>query len=157
LLVSKIEGGKMEFKPSPQNMNEFIEQINSTNFSPYKDGRKIDVQFKGQEYPVSFDKLMMTHILKNLIENAFKYSSNKASPIIRISYHKSKVSILIKDFGIGIPDKDFPNLFKAFARASNVEGIKGTGLGLLVVKYFVDFHKASIHFRSKQNQGNQYF
>lgn len=153
LLVSKIEGGKMEFKPSPQNMNEFIEQINSTNFSPYKDGRKIDVQFKGQEYPVSFDKLMMTHILKNLIENAFKYSSNKASPIIRISYHKSKVSILIKDFGIGIPDKDFPNLFKAFARASNVEGIKGTGLGLLVVKYFVDFHKASIHFRSKQNQG----
>lgn len=153
LLVSKIEGGKMEFKPSPQNMNEFIEQIINANFAPYEDGRQINVLFKGQAYPVCFDRLMMTHILKNLIENAFKYSNNKASPIIRISYQKSKVCILIKDFGIGIPEKDFPNLFKAFTRASNVEGIKGTGLGLLVVKYFVDFHKATIHFRSKQNQG----
>jgi PAS domain S-box-containing protein len=153
LLVSKIEGGKMVFKPSPQNMSEFIEQVIAANFSPYEDGRQIVLLLKGNEHPVYFDRLMMTHILKNLIENAFKYSSNKKSPIFRLRYHKTGVSILIKDFGIGIPEKDIPNLFKAFARASNVEGIKGTGLGLLVVKYFVDFHKASIHFRSKQNQG----
>jgi signal transduction histidine kinase len=100
LLVSKIEGGKMEFKPSPQNMNEFIEQIIIANFAPYEDGRQINVLFKGQAYPVCFDRLMMTHILKNLIENAFKYSNNKASPIIRISYHKSKVCILLKILGL---------------------------------------------------------
>ncbi|MFY7829263.1 MAG: ATP-binding protein [Flectobacillus sp.] len=153
LLISKIEGGKMEYRPYPQNITELVTNIIATNFEPYQDGRRVELRIKGEEHLVYFDKLMMTHILKNLIENAFKYSVNRQSPVIRLRYHSNGVSILIKDFGIGIPEKDLPNLFKAFARASNVEGIKGTGLGLLVVKYFVDSHKASIQVKSKQNQG----
>lgn len=153
LLVSKIESGKVEYKPYPQNLSSFIKTLLFERYSPYNDGRYMRFEEKGTIRELAFDRVMMQHILNNIINNAFKYSSGKRPPLIRVRYGLNKLSIIVMDFGIGIPEKDRQNLFKAFSRASNVEGIKGTGLGLLVVKYFLDFHQAKLRFKTKINTG----
>jgi K+-sensing histidine kinase KdpD len=153
LLVSKIESGKVEYKPFPQNLSSFIKTLLFERYSPYNDGRYMRFEERGERRELAFDRVMMQHILNNIINNAFKYSSGKRPPLIRVRYGINKLSIIVMDFGIGIPEKDRQNLFKAFSRASNVDGIKGTGLGLLVVKYFLDFHQAKLRFKTKINTG----
>ena len=152
LLVSKIESGKVEFKPYPQNLASFVKVLIDDLYAPNNE-LAIALEVKGHIRETTFDRMMMYHILKNLLGNAIKYSVGKKIPRIRIRYTNGAVLIIIADYGIGIPAKDTQKLFKAFARASNTNGIKGTGLGLLIVKYFIDFHKAEINFKSKVNKG----
>ncbi len=153
LLVSKIESGKIEFRPYPQDLVNFVEVLLHERYSPFADGRTITLEIKGKPRLIEFDRMMMNHILNNLISNAFKYSNGKKTPRLRLRFTERSVCIIIADYGIGIPAKDRQKLFKAFARASNTDGIKGTGLGLLVAKYFIDFHKAPMRLKSKLNKG----
>ncbi|MEA5259135.1 PAS domain-containing sensor histidine kinase [Arcicella aquatica] len=153
LLISKIESGKVDFKPFPQDLENFVRVIIHEKYAQFADGRQMRVIVKGKKQQVAFDRMMMNHILSNIIGNAFKYSEGKSSPTIQLNYRNNAVSVMVVDGGIGIPEKDMQNLFKAFSRASNVEGVKGTGLGLHVVKFFVDFHKAKINCRSQVNKG----
>ena len=63
---------------------------------------------------------------------------------------------MIVDEGIGIPEKDLPNLFTPFHRATNVGDIKGTGLGLSIVKEYVELHGGTIEVQSKLNKGSSF-
>ncbi|MDR6563467.1 MULTISPECIES: PAS domain-containing sensor histidine kinase [unclassified Arcicella] len=153
LLISKIESGKVDFKPFPQDLENFVRVVIHEKYAQLADDRQIKVIVKGEKQQVAFDRMMMNHILSNIIGNAFKYSEGKQAPIIQLHYRNNAVSVMVVDSGIGIPEKDLQNLFKAFSRASNVDGVKGTGLGLHVVKFFVDFHNAKISCRSQVNKG----
>lgn len=62
----------------------------------------------------------------------------------------------MRDSGIGIPKKDQKHLFEKFFRANNAINIKGTGLGLHIVKRYLDLMKGSITFRSKENAGTTF-
>lgn len=153
LLISKIESGKVDFRPYPQDLVNFVKVLLHEKFAQLTDGRQMKVLVKGVNHEVEFDRMMMNHILNNIIGNAFKYSEGKKEPILRLYFRQQTVTVMVVDFGIGIPAKDLQNLFKTFSRASNVDGINGTGLGLHVVKYFTDFHKAKIYCKSKINKG----
>jgi signal transduction histidine kinase len=61
--------------------------------------------------------------------------------------------LVCKDFGIGIPEADLPQLGTSFERAGNVGDIEGTGLGLVVVRYFIEKHGGSLHFESAESIG----
>ena len=97
---------------------------------------------------------MLRHILTNLLNNAFKYSSNtNEAPLIRISYTHAWWFITISDKGIGIDETEITKLGEPFIRGSNVGEIEGTGLGLMTIKYFTDHHKGAFRVRSKKNKG----
>lgn len=153
LLISKIERGKVEFRPFPQDLESFVRVILHEKYAQLAEGRQMQVIVKGINHEVEFDRMMMNHILNNIIGNAFKYSEGKKAPILQLHFRHHAVTLMVVDYGIGIPPKDLQNLFKAFSRASNVDGINGTGLGLHVVKYFTDFHKAKIYCKSRENKG----
>ena len=61
-----------------------------------------------------------------------------------------------KDYGIGIPKKDQASLFESFSRASNVGDIDGTGLGLVIVKQFIEMHGGTISFQSEVHKGTTF-
>lgn len=65
-----------------------------------------------------------------------------------------EAKIIIKDEGIGIPEKDQKYMFSRFFRASNTTGIKGTGLGLNIVKDYVEMLNGKIEFNSIEGEGS---
>jgi signal transduction histidine kinase/PAS domain-containing protein len=153
LIVGQIESGKIKFKPEPVSIKEYIEKIIEENFSTYKDGRKLDYRVQEDGRKVQIDKNLMRHVILNLIGNAFKYSPNKAAPILDVLQTSNELKISVKDFGIGIPEKDIENLFETFYRASNVGNISGTGLGLLIVEHAIQTHKGRIEVNSIEGEG----
>ena len=153
LIVGQIESGKIKFKPEPVDIKEFLEKIIKEDFSTYKDGRRLEYNLVEDERKVQLDKNLMRHVIVNLIGNAFKYSPNKRSPILDVLQTINEVKISVKDFGIGIPEKDLGNLFQTFYRASNVGNISGTGVGLMIVEHAIHTHNGRIELESKEGEG----
>lgn len=153
LLISRIESDKMKFDPAEIDVIDFVHQLVHTHFTPWKDGRRIFVEARGLEKPVKADTFMLRHILMNVLENAFKYSPNVEAPHLRLFFASDHWSLVCRDFGIGIPDADLPQLGNSFERARNVGEIEGTGLGLVVVRYFIEKHGGNMQFESAEGIG----
>lgn len=66
------------------------------------------------------------------------------------------IELRVRDYGIGIPDKDQPHLFERFFRAKNAMNIEGTGLGLNIVKKYVELMHGSISFTSTLGEGTEF-
>ncbi|MCB1159014.1 MAG: PAS domain S-box protein, partial [Leptospiraceae bacterium] len=105
----------------------------------------------------SLDDSLFRIIVQNLITNAIKYSPGKKSIEVYLELDKDDILIQVKDYGIGIPQKEYDSLFKSFFRASNVKNISGIGLGLNIVKSCVEKMKGKIWFESKENEGTIFY
>lgn len=102
------------------------------------------------------DAEIMRHILTNLLNNAVKYSTDAKQPVeLRVESVEKGLNFIISDHGIGIPENDLKKLFHNFMRASNVGKIPGTGIGLAIVKKFVDIHRGEIFIESVLNKGTK--
>jgi signal transduction histidine kinase len=154
LMVSKIEAGKLELNISTVNIIDTINDIAKEAFMPWKDGRTITVSHKRQPQLLQADNIMLKHAIQNLLHNSFKYSSGKSAPRLNISFGKTFCNISIIDEGIGITAEDIVQLFTSFKRGKNTSNIPGTGIGLVVVKYFIEQHKGFVHVKSKPNVGS---
>ena len=69
---------------------------------------------------------------------------------------KKDLNLSVQDFGLGIPDKEQKMMFDRFFRASNVSNIQGTGLGLHIVKKYIDLLKGEIQVSSQENVGTTF-
>ena len=103
------------------------------------------------------DKKMLKNILFNLLSNAIKYSEDNQPITCRIEVLGNTLNIAIIDQGIGIPEEEQQHLFTRFFRAHNVENIQGTGLGLNIVKRYVDLMNGLIRFESRLGEGSSFF
>jgi signal transduction histidine kinase len=90
----------------------------------------------------------------NLLSNAIKYSDKEI--FCDFFVKEDQYVIIIKDSGIGIPDYDQKYMFDRFFRAENAVNIQGTGLGLNIVKRYVDLLNGSISFKSELNKGTEF-
>lgn len=153
LLISKIESGGIS---ANYEESDFISLVNEVRAEHSYALFEINIQTNKPKIKLRFDKNMMHHVLSNLISNAIKYSLTTKKVDINIEEKDSFIKVEIKDYGIGIPTEDLQKLFTSFFRASNIRNLPGTGLGLVVVKYFLDLHKGSIDVRSKVNEGSSF-
>lgn len=156
LQLGKIEAGKVVFNPEMSDVFQAVNELIDDNFHPDEIDRKINVEIIGIQRLCKVDIDLFKHIISNLLSNALKYSANKSSPTIKLIYKEKALEIEVIDYGIGIPAKEQKNLFSAFNRASNTHNIEGTGLGLVVIKHFVDIHKGKISFKSTENIGSTF-
>ncbi len=102
------------------------------------------------------DEKILHHILSNLLSNAAKYSPQLSTIDLLINEENNQLIFQVKDRGIGIPESDQPYLFQSFHRASNVGKISGTGLGLNIVKKYVEIHGGNITFESEVGLGTTF-
>lgn len=153
LLISKIESGGISAKFEESDflllLNELKTEYNSSGFT-------ININSNTNKLLFKFDKNMLRHVFSNLISNAIKYSLSNKTIDINIDTKVNFVKIEVKDYGIGIPPNDIEKLFTSFFRASNIRNLPGTGLGLVVVKYFLDLHSGHIDVFSKLNEGSSF-
>lgn len=131
----------------------FINKIIETYFSKEIDGRTIKTTIIGEKQKIITDENLLTHIMTNLISNAFKYSANRPEPKLVINYFDNTIKIEIIDYGIGIPTNEKQYLFTSFFRASNTSTIVGTGLGLTIAKQFIQLLNGVISIESTENFG----
>lgn len=156
LFLSKIESGKLSHSPVLLDVEELIRKLLNDLYSPWTDGRSLVFSVKGKPVKVMADELMLTHILSNLISNAFKYSQERQAPKLRLRFTKRSWSLLVVDNGIGIPEDQRAKIFLPFVRGSNVGAVTGTGFGLMIVNLFVKKSKGKIQMKSCENRGSAF-
>jgi len=153
--LGRLDVGKARLNKEITSITGIARQVVLENSVPFK-GREIQIKTEGVERQVLLDSLLISHVLSNILNNALKYSADKKNPELLISFREKEISISITDFGIGIPKKDQSGLFESFSRASNVGDIEGTGLGLVIVKQFVEMHGGTIEYKTKVNEGTTF-
>ncbi|HRF16901.1 MAG TPA: PAS domain-containing sensor histidine kinase, partial [Chitinophagaceae bacterium] len=99
------------------------------------------------------DKKLFKNILINLISNASKFSDEGKKILIRSKVEDDNVIVSVTDEGIGISDEDQQHLFSSFFRGANATNIQGTGLGLHIVKSYIDLLGGDVGLKSTLNRG----
>lgn len=152
LMIGKINSGKIDFRPKKQDLIPLLNIItDEKNFIKYNG--TLTLTITGSVRDITFDSRLLNHTLLNLTHNAFKYSqASGVAPELHVHFGETDTMFEIIDHGIGIPAEDEKNIFESFFRASNTGNIPGTGLGLTIVKQFVELHGGTINFESTPNQ-----
>lgn len=155
LSLSKLEEGRVEVNLTELAINDLCEEVvDSTKALIKKEGQEIIHNIHGAVVPMMVDQRILKNILFNLISNAIKYSKNNV--FCDVYFKENGMNITVRDTGIGIPLEDQKYLFSRFFRASNVTNIQGTGLGLNIVKRYVDLLNGTIEFVSNPEQGTEF-
>jgi signal transduction histidine kinase len=104
-----------------------------------------------------WDAHRLDRVLGNLLSNAIKYSRPGSAIVLSLRPEAPDWAVLdVRDQGVGIPAADVPRIFERFARASNVGGAAGSGIGLAVVRQIVEAHGGRITVRSQEGLGSTF-
>ena len=102
------------------------------------------------------DKKLLKNIIINLVSNASKFSKEDEPIEIKSRITNEAMQLEIKDTGIGISEEDLEHLYSSFYRGKNAVNIQGTGLGLHIVKRYVDLLNGTIELDSKLGEGSKF-
>lgn len=157
LLIGEIENNQFECHPVPIDVSWFcrhlIEDVQTASGNRNQINFVAENQNLANTYFYNIDPKLLRHILQNLLSNSIKYSPPGSEIRLLVRGSVSSISFYIQDQGIGIPPSDLSKIFGAFNRASNVNSIEGTGLGLFIVKQCIEAHGGVIDINSKVNHG----
>ena len=156
LSVGKIEEGDITAHYNEFDIKELMQEVIQEVNHLLKKGQTISYNHTGKETRVYLDPSMLKHIVINLLSNAVKFSNENAVVELATKAKDKKLTISVKDNGIGIPEEDIQNLFKRFFRSSNVTNIQGTGLGLHIVSKYTDLMNGKIECESKIGEGTKF-
>lgn len=134
-------------------IKELVDSINQENLEL----RTVKFFEPEADKAIQTDPSLLIHILRNLIINALKYSEGAMDPEVHLVFRGAYFEITVKDYGMGIPKEDHEHIFGSFYRAKNVGNIKGTGLGLNIVKELTKKLNGDIWFTSKLGMGSEFF
>jgi len=150
LILEKIATGNLKLNKSKVFVSEIFSDIKENLL--FNDQRSIEIKTKGKKQYSYVDVKFIHEAVINLVTNALKYSSEE-NPIVEIEYQKEEVILKVSDSGIGIPKNEISNLFEPFFRASNVNKVSGTGLGLKISKEYIELHGGELIIESEENKG----
>lgn len=153
LVFSRAEAGRMEFHPTQIDLKQFCSQLVDELLSATK--RRCPIEFVACDMDelARGDENLLRHIVANLVTNAAKYSTAGAPVRLLIRRESGDAIFIIEDRGVGIPKEDQGRLFTPFYRGKNVTPIRGTGLGLVIVKHCVERHGGEINIESAEKMG----
>lgn len=152
LALGKLDEGRVECRNDRFNLQGFINDL-ADEFKPHlKINQQLIIQYNGLA-DFSSDKKLLKNIVINLISNAIKFSGEGTAISMHVTTSPEKAIISIQDRGIGIPKEDLAHLFTSFFRGANVTNIQGTGLGLHIVKRYLDLLGGEIEITSCLGEG----
>lgn len=148
--LTKIESSNFGLNKVSKDVNSIVETVvKDLSFSSAQ--KEVTVKKElSPLYPIQIDVTLITRVISNLVENAIKYSGQGSIVTVKTWDDDKWVYIEIADNGAGIPPEELSNIFEKFYRIKNDanHSIKGTGLGLYLVKYFVELHGGNISVES---------
>lgn len=154
-----IDRGELKIKEELLDLNSMLTEIvNNAKFRVSNVGGEINLELPNETVTVAGDKVHITNVLSNLVDNAIKYSDGKPEVSISLLSSGSEIKIAVTDKGIGIKKEHIHKIFDNLYRipTGNVHNVKGFGLGLSYVKAIVELHGWNIHVKSKFGEGSTF-
>lgn len=156
---SKIQFNKTVFEPEYFNLNEAAGYVVNTLKSVARDKNLSVVNLVSKNCTIYADKQMIITTLRNLLNNSIKFTPKYGLIKISAGYDLEDLIISVEDTGVGMSPKKAENLFVMGSKVSTAgtQGEKGTGLGLLICKEFIEKHGGKIWVRSEEGKGSTFF
>lgn len=159
LQIASLDKKNFKLKFESANLHEIIEKaLVNINILVEKKGGQITSQLSASDAMLQADKVHLTNIIYNLLDNANKYSPDAPEIHIRTDNISTGIILKISDKGIGMSKESIEKIFDKFYRVStgNVHDVKGFGLGLSYVKDIVEMHEGTINVKSEVGQGSTF-
>ena len=156
LSLGRLEEGKVSVNPEAFDLVEFMEAIVQELEHAQKPGQQVRIDTQSPSIPVTLDKQFVRNIFLNLLSNALKYSPEGKPVDIVLKQQPASIQVQIADQGVGIPEDEHKHLFDLFFRARNATNIQGTGLGLPIVKKYIDLMQGDIAVVSRLESGTTF-
>ena len=157
--VEKAEVDELTLNLKKGNLVSLIEDI-VTSVIPYAKRKELNLIFDTEEEEIIMDMDIekIERIILNLLSNAIKFSNENGNIYIRIMLNNDDVDIVVEDEGIGISKDDIPYIFDKFIQVDNTFNRKneGSGIGLAIVKSFIDIHNGKIMVESQVGKGTKF-
>jgi len=152
LTLENIESGEINLNITKFNLNDLIIDIYKNSKPLLKKNQQL-IFNNNDDKEIYHDYKIITIILTNLLYNAIKYSNEDGTIKVEIKSNKKNIYFTIEDNGIGIPINEQNLIFTRFFRAKNALYYPGTGIGLNIVKGYIQNLNGSISFESTENKG----
>jgi two-component system phosphate regulon sensor histidine kinase PhoR len=154
-----FEKNEIEIKKEWLNLHELVtEVLGSMRLQFDKCKAIVTLNTSGEKFDLKADRLHITSVIYNLLDNALKYSKGDIKININILAHQEYVALTIEDNGIGIGEEYNSKIFEQFFRVPSGDrhNIKGYGLGLSYVNHIVKIHKGLIEVNSEPGKGSSF-
>lgn len=157
LKMSAFEQHGLSLSIESVNIADLVQEVLSSlklQFEKYN--AEISFSKIGQGFVISADKIHLTNVIYNLLDNALKYSENQPKIKIELQENDSEIQLLLSDKGIGIPSEYQDKIFEKFFRVptGNTHDVKGYGLGLSYVASVIKQHQGTIEVKSEEQKGS---
>jgi PAS domain S-box-containing protein len=154
LILGKMEDGGVKNNPALFDIQLFFRELIDEMHGNLKEGQEIKLTEYHDRDIAYLDTKHFKNVLLNLLSNAIKYSPEGKAIYIDSTFKDGHLSVSVRDEGMGIPHDDQVHLFTTFYRANNVTNIQGTGMGLHIVKKYMDMMGGSVGFSSELDKGS---
>lgn len=155
LSLDKLEEGKTDLLKQTFSLNNLCYELKDQLSGILKAGQQLRVAADAH-IEINSDRKILRNVLVNLLSNAIKYSPENKPIYLSAIRNGREICLTVRDEGIGIPSNEQTNLFSNFFRGSNVGSAEGTGLGLYIVKKYVDMLGGKINFQSESGKGSMF-
>jgi signal transduction histidine kinase/tetratricopeptide (TPR) repeat protein len=160
LNLARIEEGRKEFVFEKTDIAAGLREIVlSIQDRVRHEGFSIELEIKKDLATIQADRIALAQAVTNLIDNAVKYSGGSRRVVVSASREGGFLVIAVKDFGIGIKKEDLDRVFERFFRGGDelTRTVKGSGLGLTLVKEIVEAHDGTVYAESEPGMGSTFF
>lgn len=153
LSVEKLETGKVNYNFSEFRLSTVVNEVVYNSNMLLKEGQQIKYPKNVDDISLFQDEKIIELALSNIVHNAIKYSPENSVIEIKVSQQLGVTTLIVKDKGIGIPERDQKNIFNRYFRAGNALHTQGTGIGLNIVKSHLENLEGSITIESEEGKG----
>jgi signal transduction histidine kinase len=154
-----LEKGDYEFKKSEFDIHNTIKEVvQNLCFEKCEDRTSVHYKLDAGHHMIRADRMHITNVIVNLVDNAMKYSNEKVTLNIFSRNQDGGLVFSVEDNGVGISQDSLKHIFEKFYRVptGNVHTVKGFGLGLYYVKNIIEAHGGHIRVRSELNKGTRF-
>ncbi|MDB5199407.1 MAG: histidine kinase [Chitinophagaceae bacterium] len=159
LKLSMFEKKEIELSKEHFNMKELTQEVLDTMKLQFeKNNTVMNFVTAGNDFSITADKLHITSVIYNLLDNALKYRKENAVINVHLSAQQNSMELKVNDNGIGIAHEYVGKIFDKFFRVptGNKHVVKGYGLGLSYVSHIIAQHNGTIHVESEINHGSTF-
>lgn len=157
--VTRADSGFLKLNAQNYNIISVVEDI-TLSVASYVEDKGISLIFDTnvEEKVMAFDPYKIERIILNLLSNAIKFTNPKGVIYVNIIDMESSVTISVRDTGVGIPEDKLQVIFERFGQVDKTlsRNREGSGIGLSLVKSFVEMHGGKIHAKSKLGVGSEF-